>query len=51
MKQTIRWLLALVAACAASSLVTYGIAYRKGEVAMMDTTSMTTSFITLNALQ
>jgi hypothetical protein len=51
MKQIIRWILVLVVACAICSLVTYRIAYHSGQVNMMDTTSMATSFITLGSLQ
>jgi hypothetical protein len=55
MKQTIRWILVLVVACAICSLATYRIAYRiayhSGQVSMIDTTSMATSGITIGALQ
>ena len=54
-KQTIRWILVSVVACAICSLVTYRIAYRiayhSGQVNMIDVTSMATGNITLGALQ
>jgi hypothetical protein len=55
MKQTIRWILVLVVACAISSLVTYRIvnriAYHSGQVSMIRIHSQATSLITLGALQ
>ena len=51
MKQTIRWVLVLAAACVVCSMVTYRIAYHSGQVNMIDVTSMATSNITLGTLQ
>jgi len=55
MKQTVRWILVSVLACAVGSLVTYRLgyrsAYRSGQINMIDTTSMAAGGITLGALQ
>lgn len=55
MKSTIRWILVSLMACAVCSLVTYRITYRSayhsGQINMIDTQTMSTSFITLGALQ
>jgi hypothetical protein len=54
MKNTIRWILVSVVACAVCSLVTYRITYRSayhsGQVNMIDTQTGATSSITLGAL-
>jgi hypothetical protein len=54
MKNTIRWILVSVVACAVCSLVTYRITYRSayhsGQVNMIDTQTSATSSITLGAL-
>jgi hypothetical protein len=51
MKQTIRWILVSVVACAICSLVTYRRAYLSGEVNMIHQNSKVTSLVTLDALQ